>query len=44
MVVTSLIPAFGRQRQVDLFKFKTSLDYMASSRPAIVMAVWKKKL
>lgn len=37
MVVMSLIPAFERQRQVDLFKFKTSLEYMVSSRPAIVI-------
>jgi hypothetical protein len=28
-----LIPALGRQRQVDLCKFKTSLLYTASSRP-----------
>jgi hypothetical protein len=28
------IPAFGRQRQVDLYKFKASLVYRLSSRPA----------
>lgn len=37
MVVMILIPAFGRQKQVDLFKLKTSLDYMVSSRSAIVI-------
>lgn len=37
MVVMFLIPAFGRQKQVDLFKFKTSLDYMVNSRSATVI-------
>jgi hypothetical protein len=29
---TPLIPAFGRQRQVDLYEFKTSLVYKASPK------------
>ena len=29
---TPLIPALGRQRQVDLYEFETSLIYRASSR------------
>lgn len=31
---TLLIPALGRQRQVDLCETEASLDYIASSRPA----------
>jgi hypothetical protein len=29
-----LIPALGRQRQVDLYEFEDSLVYRVSSRPA----------
>jgi hypothetical protein len=28
------IPAFGRQRQVNLYEFKASLIFIANSRPA----------
>jgi hypothetical protein len=30
--VQSLIPALGRQREVDLYEFKASLVYRANSR------------
>jgi hypothetical protein len=32
VVATPLIPALGRQRQVDLYEFEVSLIYRASSR------------
>lgn len=34
MLAHTLIPAFGRQRQVNLCEFKTSLVYILSSRTA----------
>ena len=34
---TPLILALGRQRQTDLFEFKASLVYIASSRPTRVI-------
>lgn len=34
-----LIPGFGRQRQADLFEFKTSLVYKVGSRTA--RATWR---
>jgi hypothetical protein len=34
VVTTTLIPALGRQRQVELCEFKDSLVYRASSRTA----------
>lgn len=36
-----LIPAFGRQKQADVFEFEASLFYRASYRTA--MATQKKK-
>jgi hypothetical protein len=32
VVAMPLIPALGRQRQVDLYEFKTNLVYKVSSR------------
>ena len=37
-----LIPAFGRQRQVDLCEFKASLFYIASFRLARIRYCLKK--
>jgi hypothetical protein len=37
VLVPSVIPALGRQRQEDL-KFEASLDYIVSSRPAWAMS------
>jgi hypothetical protein len=34
MVVQTLIPEFGRQRQVEFFEFESILVYSASSRPS----------
>jgi hypothetical protein len=31
---TSLIPAFGRQRQLDFYEFKVSVVYVVNSRIA----------
>ena len=34
-VVHALLPALGRQRQVDLCEFEDSLVYIASSKPVM---------
>jgi hypothetical protein len=36
----SLIPALGKQRQVDLHEFEASLVYKESSRPARAVTQW----
>ena len=46
VVVLALIPALGRQRQVDLYEFEASLVYRVSSRTVRATQrnpVWKKK-
>jgi hypothetical protein len=35
--ISSLILAFERQRLMDLYEFKASLDYIVSSRPGRVI-------